>query len=194
MPHLMNCPHSPDGWCLDCVSKQGKLLLEIDQAIQDPDKFLAMVANRGRPLIGVCVCICRREPSSGKVLLHKRKGKHAPGTWAFPGGHMEKWESFEGVVRRELEEEAGPDIEIDNLQFWTVANTRFHDEDKHYVVLFIMADWVSGEPKIMEPEKCECWEWFDWNDLPSPLMMGIQDIVDRKLSPFDYGGEHETLC
>jgi hypothetical protein len=19
MPHLMNCPHSPDGWCLDCV-------------------------------------------------------------------------------------------------------------------------------------------------------------------------------
>lgn len=19
MPHLMNCPHSSDGWCLDCV-------------------------------------------------------------------------------------------------------------------------------------------------------------------------------
>ena len=19
MPHLMNCSHSPDGWCLDCV-------------------------------------------------------------------------------------------------------------------------------------------------------------------------------
>lgn len=21
MPHLMNCPHSPDGWCLDCVKE-----------------------------------------------------------------------------------------------------------------------------------------------------------------------------
>lgn len=21
MPHLMNCAHSPDGWCLDCVAK-----------------------------------------------------------------------------------------------------------------------------------------------------------------------------
>jgi hypothetical protein len=21
MPHLMNCPHSDDGWCIDCVSK-----------------------------------------------------------------------------------------------------------------------------------------------------------------------------
>ena len=22
MPHLMNCPHMSDGWCLDCVNKQ----------------------------------------------------------------------------------------------------------------------------------------------------------------------------
>jgi hypothetical protein len=22
MPHLMNCPHSEDGWCLSCVKKQ----------------------------------------------------------------------------------------------------------------------------------------------------------------------------
>ena len=21
MPHLMNCRHSPDGWCLDCVKE-----------------------------------------------------------------------------------------------------------------------------------------------------------------------------
>lgn len=21
MPHLMNCPHSDEGWCLDCVKK-----------------------------------------------------------------------------------------------------------------------------------------------------------------------------
>lgn len=21
MPHLMNCQHSPDSWCLDCVKK-----------------------------------------------------------------------------------------------------------------------------------------------------------------------------
>jgi len=21
MPHLMNCQHNPDGWCLDCVKE-----------------------------------------------------------------------------------------------------------------------------------------------------------------------------
>ena len=23
VPHLMNCPHSDDGWCLDCVAALG---------------------------------------------------------------------------------------------------------------------------------------------------------------------------
>ena len=31
MPHLMNCSHSGDGWCLDCVKK---LWEENDQARQ----------------------------------------------------------------------------------------------------------------------------------------------------------------
>ena len=43
------------------------------------------------PLIGVALCIRR----DNKVLLHKRKGKHAPGSWVFTGGHLEKYEDFD---------------------------------------------------------------------------------------------------
>jgi len=28
MPHLMNCPHSGDGWCLKCVQEEYKILNE----------------------------------------------------------------------------------------------------------------------------------------------------------------------
>lgn len=31
------------------------------------------------------------------------------------------------------------------------------------------ADLVSGEPKVMEPDKLESWEWYDIDDLPTPL-------------------------
>ncbi len=33
MPHLMNCPHSPDGWCLDCVKEMGEQLIDLRHAI-----------------------------------------------------------------------------------------------------------------------------------------------------------------
>jgi 8-oxo-dGTP diphosphatase len=97
---------------------------------------------------------------------------------------MEGWETFEETALRELAEEAGKDIKVTKPQFWTVANTRFYDENKHYVVLFMIADWVSGEPTVMEPEKNAGWEWFNWDNLPSPLMMGLQNLVDRALNPF----------
>lgn len=29
MPHLMNCAHSQEGWCLDCVAKQWEELQEL---------------------------------------------------------------------------------------------------------------------------------------------------------------------
>jgi len=133
-----------------------------------------------KPQVGIALLI-RRE---GKVLLHKRKGKHAPGTWAFPGGHLEGWETFERAALRELEEEAGEDIKVTEPKFWTVANTRFYSEGLHYVVIFLISDWVSGEAVVKEPEKNDGWDWFNWNDLPSPLMMGLQNLVERSMNPF----------
>ena len=134
-----------------------------------------------RPLIGICVFVRR----DNKILLHKRKGKHAPGTWACPGGHMELWEDFADTALREMAEEAGLDLKIENIKFWAVSNTRFYDEGRHYVVISLTADWISGEAQVVEPEKCECWQWFAWNELPSPLLMGLQDVVSRNLNPFE---------
>ena len=118
------------------------------------------------------------------VLLHLRKGRHAPGKWAFPGGHLELFETWEEAVIRESEEEAGPQLKFTRPWFWTARNTPFHNEGRHYVVILMIADWIAGEPEIMEPEKNAGWAWFNWNHLPSPLMMGIQDCVDNGLNPF----------
>lgn len=127
-----------------------------------------------RPLVGIALCVCRED----KVLLHKRKGKHAPGFWGFPGGHLELYETFEETSLRELKEEAGP-VVITNPQLWTVANTIFLDEQKHYVVVFMVAQWLSGEAEVIEPDKNDGWQWFRWTDLPSPLMPGIVELKKR---------------
>lgn len=30
MPHLMNCPHTEEGWCADCVRQQGERVIDLE--------------------------------------------------------------------------------------------------------------------------------------------------------------------
>ena len=41
-----------------------------------------------------------------------------------------------------------------------------------------MAHWMSGEPKIMEPDKCDGWDWYDMDNLPSPLFGTIESYIE----------------
>jgi len=129
--------------------------------------------NFDQPVIGVGVCIVK----DGKVLLHKRKSKHANGRFAFPGGHLEKNESLKYCALREVKEEAG-NIVVANLRLWTLINAFFPDEDKHYLVPIMICKYIHGEPEVMEPDKNEFWNWYDWSDLPSPLMPGIEKLKE----------------
>ncbi|MFA6436752.1 MAG: NUDIX domain-containing protein [Candidatus Paceibacterota bacterium] len=115
-----------------------------------------------KPKVGVGVMIFK----DGKFLLGKRKGSHGEGEYAFPGGHLEYMESFEDCARREVREECG--IEIKNIRFQFLANVIAY-APKHYVHIGLLADFKSGEPKVLEPEKCESWDWYDLNNLPQPL-------------------------
>ncbi|MFH1192279.1 MAG: NUDIX domain-containing protein [bacterium] len=114
------------------------------------------------PKVGIGIFIIK----DGKVLLTKRKGSHGEGEYAFPGGHLEYMESFEDCAKRETMEEAG--IEIENIRFQLLANVKKY-APKHYVHIALFADWKSGEPKILEPDKCEGWGWYSLDNLPEPM-------------------------
>jgi 8-oxo-dGTP diphosphatase len=71
-------------------------------------------------------------------------------------------------------EEAG--IEIEELRFLCVINTVAY-APKHYVDIGIAARWKSGEPKVMEPDKVESWDWYDPSDLPQPLFPVVNNYM-----------------
>ena len=129
------------------------------------------------PKIGVGVIVIK----NGKILLGKRKNAHGEGCWGFPGGHLELNEEIEECAIREVNEEIG--ISIKNIRKATFTNDIFGKENKHYVTLFIVSDFAFGEVKLMEPEKCEKWEWFEWNNLPEPLFLPIQNLLKQKFNP-----------
>lgn len=129
------------------------------------------MSEESRPRVGIGIMVIKE----GKVLLGKRKGAHGESEYGWPGGHMEYMESFEETARREVMEETG--IEIENIKFLRLYNLKEY-APKHYVDVGLMADWKSGEPKVMEPEKCSGWEWYDMDEMPSPLFAPIPSFIE----------------
>jgi len=124
-----------------------------------------------RPLIGVAAIVIR----NGKVLLGRRKNSHGDGCWQFPGGHLEYGETIQDCAIREVREETGMVVWSPRLGPYT--NDVFEQEDKHYVTLYVICRHNSGKPAVKEPEKCDRWDWFDWENLPQPPFLPIRNLL-----------------
>ena len=126
-----------------------------------------------RPKVGVGVLIIK----DSKILLGKRKNTHGQGSWAPPGGHLEFCESLEDCAKREVLEETG--IKILNVKKFGFTNDVFMNENKHYISIFMLSDKFIGEAEILEPEKCECWSWFDFDKIPDNLFLPLKNFIEQ---------------
>ncbi|KAL8804021.1 MAG: hypothetical protein Q9182_002812 [Xanthomendoza sp. 2 TL-2023] len=100
-----------------------------------------------------------------RFLIGKRINAHGAGAWATPGGHLEFGETPESCAAREVLEETG--LKVTNVEFLTATNDFMPNDNKHYITLFVVCvrENDGEEPQIMEPDKCEAWEWASWEDL-----------------------------
>ena len=132
-----------------------------------------------RVQVGVGVFVNR----NGKILVGKRKGSHGTGTWALPGGHLEPGESFETCCKREVLEETG--LVVENISPMVFTNDVFHDEGLHYITLFFMGEYESGEAIVAEPLHCEEWRWVSLDQIPQPIFLPLRNAlkeIERKAS------------
>ena len=119
-----------------------------------------VVDNRGR------VFLAQRGPQAGNER----------GTWEFPGGKVSFGEKLSEAVVREFAEEYGMTIEVTELL--GVNDHILTAENEHWVSPTYLARHVSGEPRILEPEKCTAIGWFGLAELPSPLSQVTQDDLN----------------
>lgn len=129
--------------------------------------------------VGIGVMILK----DGKVLLGKRhedpekassllKGE---GTWTMPGGKLNFGETFEQGAIRETEEETG--LKLKNLGVLCINNDKI--DDAHFVTIGLFSDKFLGEPIVMEPDRITEWQWFDIDNLPSPLFFPSERVLDN---------------
>jgi 8-oxo-dGTP diphosphatase len=103
--------------------------------------------------------------------------RNEAGAWEFPGGGLEFGERLENSVIREFREEYGMQIEV--FALLGLFDHLLPDEHQHWVSATYLARHVSGEPVILEPDKCVAIGWFPLDSLPAPLSQVTSDNVNR---------------
>ena len=107
----------------------------------------------------------------GMLFLSRRgvKAKNEHGLWEFPGGSVEFGEKLADALRREMREEYGIEITVGELL--DVADHILPEEGQHWVSPTFICRIISGEPRILEPEKCAEIGWFAPDEMPQGLTM-----------------------
>ncbi len=124
--------------------------------------------------VGVGVLVWKGD----KIALIKRAGTYGYGTWAPPGGHTEFGECIYETAHREIMEEIG--VEIENLK--VLGFTEDITQDKHYITIWVRADWISGELKASDIEFTES-GFFKMDNLPTCLFGAFRNLLEGKLMP-----------
>jgi 8-oxo-dGTP diphosphatase len=88
---------------------------------------------------------------NNKILLLQEGGVLAKGLWCFPGGHVEKGETFKQGAIREAREESGYQITLEKIIYRTlISKTKYKgargDTEKVRLVIF-KGNIISGKLK-----------------------------------------------
>ena len=129
-------------------------------------------------LLVVAVALIDRD--SRVLLTERHKGKNMEGLWEFPGGKVDKGETPEAALIRELQEELGVDTETSCLAPFTFAS---HTYEKFHLLmpLYVCRVW-KGIPVGKEGQRLS---WVRPNEMKNypmppadkPLVAMLRDLL-----------------
>ncbi|MAE69657.1 MAG: hypothetical protein CME06_04205 [Gemmatimonadetes bacterium] len=124
----------------------------------------------------------------GRCLVAQRgPGMALAGSWEFPGGKVERGESPQSALSREVQEELGIEIEIG---LW-IGRGESVVQGREIVLDVYCSNLVSGEPRPTEHSETR---WItsdqlgglDWADADRPILPFLRRILDRGLGELPF--------
>tara|TARA_R110000772_G_scaffold181594_2_gene292901 strand:- start:229 stop:654 length:426 start_codon:yes stop_codon:yes gene_type:complete len=113
---------------------------------------------------------------AGRLLLIQRLTEPEAGAWGLPGGKIDFGEPARETARREIAEELGIEIAVNELA--CIAEILDGGDGRHWVSPIFYASVVSGTPRLMEPEKHGGLGWYSLDALPTPLTNPTRALLD----------------
>ncbi|MEV5704866.1 RdgB/HAM1 family non-canonical purine NTP pyrophosphatase [Actinoallomurus sp. NPDC052274] len=125
----------------------------------------------GRSVLNVIGAHLYVEDADGRVLLGLRHpdSAYAPSTHHFLAGHCEQ-ESAIACIVREAREEAGLEIDPDDVEFAHAVHLVDAPGTQPRMQMVFRARRWKGTPTVLEPGKCLSWNWWHPDALPEPIV------------------------
>ena len=121
-----------------------------------------------------------------EILLQLRPQAYSYKWWTrgLPWWKLQKYETFEKALIREVKEETNLDVNPQDCQVINIGNTFDRESKTHFIQIWMLVKKTTGELKIMEPSKCEELRYFplDWlpNNLFPPTETNIKLFISWK--------------
>lgn len=122
----------------------------------------------------VNVYLILRKDNDVLLLLRKNTG-YCDGMYGLVAGHVEDGESALQALVREAQEEAGIEIDIQDVRFVHVMHRQ---SNRFNIDLFFECCSWEGTPVNQEPEKCAGLEFFPKDKLPSNIITHIEAVLN----------------
>lgn len=124
--------------------------------------------------VAICLCECQNK----NLFLHRSPHKPQGGTWSAPGGKLEKGETPEKAIIREVFEETGIVISEEKL----ISHGKYYIDTKEVqFIMYIFHARLEEFPKItLHLEEHIEFRWLPPTEaLSLPLMFGADECLGK---------------
>ena len=105
-----------------------------------------------------------------KIVMVKRGVEPNIGKWSFPSGYVNRYETLENALKREVNEECGITIEVG----WIVGI--YSDKNNPVILAVFHANWKNGELKVNDDEVIDV-DIFSLKKLPDLAFLHDKKII-----------------